>query len=48
MDETDIWRTAKILIDSHGDNASTEAAIRADRALDDGLPVKPRDGEALN
>lgn len=38
MDEIDIWRTAKILIDNHGDDASIEAAMRADRALDDGLP----------
>lgn len=37
MDEIDIWRTAKILIDSHGTAASLEAAMRADKALDDGL-----------
>jgi hypothetical protein len=38
LEDIDIWRTAKILIDSHGDDASIEAAMRADRALDDGLP----------
>ena len=29
MDEIDIWRTAKLLIDSHGDKAWLEAAQRA-------------------
>lgn len=38
MDEIDIWRTAKILVDAHGENASMEAAMRADHALEDGLP----------
>jgi hypothetical protein len=37
MDEIDIWRTAKILVDAHGENASLEAAMRADHALEDGL-----------
>jgi hypothetical protein len=37
MDEIDIWRTAKILIDAHGAEASLEAAHRADHALEDGL-----------
>ena len=36
MDEIDIWRTAKILIDAHGEDASTHAALRADHALEDG------------
>jgi hypothetical protein len=38
MDEIDIWRTAKILMDAHGENASLEAAMRADHALDQGQP----------
>lgn len=33
MEEIDIWRTAKLLIDSHGENAWLEAAQRADYAL---------------
>lgn len=36
MDEIDIWRTAKILIDSHGTDAPIHAAMRADHALEDG------------
>lgn len=36
MEEIDIWRTAKILIDAHGDGAELEAAMRADKALEDG------------
>lgn len=36
MDEIDIWRTAKLLMDTHGDTASMEAAMRADAALDNG------------
>jgi len=36
VDEIDIWRTAKILIDAHGEDASTHAALRADHALEDG------------
>lgn len=38
MEEIDIWRTAKILIDAHGDQAETHAAMRADKALEDGYP----------
>jgi hypothetical protein len=38
VEEIDIWRTAKILVDAHGENASLEAAMRADHALEDGLP----------
>jgi len=33
VEEIDIWRTAKLLIDSHGENAWLEAAQRADYAL---------------
>jgi len=36
LEEIDIWRTAKILLDAHGDNAWLEAAQRADHALEDG------------
>lgn len=36
MEEIDIWRTAQILIDSHGDRAEAQAAMRADKALEDG------------
>lgn len=38
MEEIDIWRTAKILIDSHAEEAAMEAAMRADHALEDGNP----------
>lgn len=43
MEEIDIWRTAKILIDAHGDNAWLQAAQRADHALEDGN----RDAESV-
>lgn len=39
MDEIDIWRTAKILIDAHGDQADIQAAMRADWCLEDGNPA---------
>lgn len=35
MDEIDIWRTAKILVDAHGDGAPAQAIMRADHALDE-------------
>lgn len=38
VSDLDIWRTAKILIDAHGENASLEAAQRADWAIQDGNP----------
>ncbi len=38
MDEINIWRTAKILIDAHGENAWLEAAQRADHCLENGNP----------
>ena len=38
VQEIDIWRTAKILIDAHGENASLEAAQHADWAIADGNP----------
>ncbi len=34
MDETDIWRTARALIDEYGDGAAAEAATRAEALLD--------------
>ena len=36
VDEIDIWRTAKQVIDQHGEDASTFAAMRADELLDNG------------
>jgi hypothetical protein len=36
MEEIDIWRAAKILVDAHGDGAWYEAAQRADHAIEDG------------
>jgi hypothetical protein len=38
ISEIDIWRTAKILIDAHGESASLEAAQQADWAIQDGNP----------
>lgn len=35
VSDIDIWRTAKILIDSHGENAWLEASQRADHAVED-------------
>ena len=34
--EIDIWRSAKLLIDQHGDEAPIHAAMRADEQLDKG------------
>lgn len=34
--EIDIWRSAKQLVDQYGEDASLEAAIRADRMLEQG------------
>ena len=36
MDEADIWRSAKALIDSYGDDATIHAAMRADKLLAQG------------
>lgn len=36
MEDLEIWQTAKILIDAHGDHAAMEAAMRADHALEEG------------
>jgi hypothetical protein len=34
--DIDIWRSAKLLIDRHGGNAATVAAMRADELLERG------------
>lgn len=39
MEEIDIWRTAKLLLEQHGDNAWLEAAQRADYAIEQGNGV---------
>lgn len=31
--EIDIWRTAKLMIDKHGDDAPIQAAMRADELM---------------
>ena len=36
MDEIDIWRSAKLYVDQHGDTAAIHAAMRADAMLDEG------------
>ena len=36
--DLDIWRTAQVLIDTHGDNAWVEAIKRVDSAMDDDRP----------
>ena len=36
MDDLDIWRSAKLLVDEHGDTAAIHAAMRADAMLDEG------------
>ena len=50
MDDTDIWRTARALIDEYGDRAPAEAATRAEALLDiedlEGRAVWLRVGEA--
>ncbi len=40
MDERDIWRSAKVLIDSYGDDATIRAAMRAFQAKMDRLVTK--------
>ena len=35
-DETDTWRTAKLLVDQHGADAPIHAAMKADEMLDAG------------
>ena len=36
MDDRDIWRSAKALIDQHGADTAIHAAMRADKLLDAG------------
>ena len=36
MDDRDIWRSAKALIDNYGDDATIHAAMRADELLAQG------------
>ncbi len=36
IDERDVWRAAKLMIDQHGVEAPIEAALRADKMLDVG------------
>jgi hypothetical protein len=38
VEAIDVWRTAQILIDGHGENAWLEASQRADHALEDNNP----------
>ena len=33
MDDLDVWRSAKALIDNYGDDATIHAAMRADELL---------------
>lgn len=35
MEDIDIWRTARILIEAHGEDAAMHAAMRADDAKDE-------------
>ncbi len=37
ISDLDIYRSAKLLIDQHGDGATIEAAMRADEFLDQGI-----------
>ncbi len=36
IDDMDIWRAAKLLVDRHGDEAPIHAAMRADEMLAEG------------
>ncbi len=36
VDDIDIYRTAKLFVDQHGDKAAFHAAMRADAMLDKG------------
>jgi hypothetical protein len=36
VDDPDIFRAAKLMIDQHGEEAALQAAQRADQLLDDG------------
>ncbi len=43
MSDLDFWRAANVMIKGYGDGAATEAAMRADEFLDQGI----LDGERL-
>ncbi len=43
LSDLDLWRAANVMIKRYGDGAATEAAIRADAFLDQGII----DGERL-
>ena len=36
VQDIDIWRSAKLLVDQHGDDATTHASMRADELLEAG------------
>jgi hypothetical protein len=36
IEEPDVWRAAKLLVDQHGDEAALRAAQRADKLMDEG------------
>jgi hypothetical protein len=44
MDDRDIWRSAKALIDSYGDDATIHAAMRADKFWRKATWTVPRRG----
>ena len=52
VDDLDIYRSAKLLIDQHGDEAAIHAAMKADAMLDkgdlDGAAVGRRIVTAIN
>ncbi len=37
ISDLDLWRAAKIMVKRYGDGAATEAAMRADEFLDQGM-----------
>ncbi len=37
IDGIDLWRAAQIMVKRYGDGAATEAAMRADEFLDQGM-----------
>jgi hypothetical protein len=51
IEDPDIWRAAKLLIDQHGDGAAKRAAQRADELLEqgdvDGYAIWLRIGSAI-
>ena len=42
VEKIDIWRTANLLIQQHGEGAEWEAAHRADQAIEKGDPQGER------